>query len=279
MAPRNIINDLYAQQPKMSVTDSKIAQVILADPSKVVNMTIAALAKSAQVSEASVSRFCRNLNREGFHQVKIELAQTAEDQHNYYHDIHADSLTQALENIAANKTAEVDATLKAADTAEVEQMLTWLKQAPVIQCAGAGGTYPVALDAVYKFNQLGFLALSDATYETSMAQTMNLPKNSVLLVISNSGETSNLINQAQYAKQHGVHVIALTNREDSPLGKLADAHVLTAVRQQVFESEYYFSRLSATAAIETLFLLILAQDPAYSDHIQAHEHLIADAKI
>jgi hypothetical protein len=63
------------------------------------------------------------------------------------------------------------------------------------------------------------------------------------------------------------------------LGKLAAVHILTAVRQQVFESEYYFSRLSATAAIEALFLLLLAQDPTYSDHIQAHEKLIADAKI
>jgi DNA-binding MurR/RpiR family transcriptional regulator len=77
-----------------------------------------------------------------------------------------------------------------------------------------------------------------------------------LLVISNSGETAHLINQAQYAKQHGIHVVALTNRDDSPLGKLAEVHILTAVRQQVFESEYYFSRLSATAAIEALILII-----------------------
>lgn len=279
MTQRNIINDLYAQQPKMSATDGKIAAVILADPSLVVNMTIAALAQAAQVSEASVSRFCRNLNRDGFHQVKIELAQAAEAQHNYYHDIHADSTDQALQNIAENKMAEVKATLLGTDSAQIDTLLTWLKQAPVIQCAGAGGTYPVALDAVYKFNQLGFLALSDATYETSMAQTMNLPAGSVLLMISNSGETAHLINQAQYAKQHGIHVVALTNRDDSPLGKLAEVHILTAVRQQVFASEYYFSRLSATAAIEALFLLLLAQDPAYSDHIQAHEHLIADAKI
>jgi DNA-binding MurR/RpiR family transcriptional regulator len=276
---QNIVDVLYSKLPKLSDTDRKIANEILKDPSVVVNMTIAALAKAASVSEASVSRFCRTIDLDGFHQLKIELAKVASDQNSYYHQINATSIDQALQSISQNKVAEVMATLKATPSAQMQQALEALSQASVIQCAAAGGTYPVAVDAIYKFNQLGILAIGDLTWETSVAQTLNLPPHAVLLVISNSGETLNLIKQVKLAKHNGTQVIALTNRADSPIAQLADVHILTAVRQQVFDSEYYFSRLSATTAIEALFLLLLTRNPQFAEHIKRHEEVIAQTKI
>lgn len=275
----NIINNLYSKLPKLSETDQRIAKFILADPSLVVNMTIATLAKSASVSEASVSRFCRTMDLDGFHQLKIELAKIAEDKNNYYHKINGNSLDQALESISSNKVAEVESTLKAMPTDQIELVLDHLTKASIIQCIAAGGTYPVASDAVYKFNQLGLLAISEPSWESSVAQTMCLPEGSVLMVISNSGETKNLIKQVNIAKKAGIYVLAMTNREDSPIAQLSDIHILTAVRQQVFDSEYYFSRLAATTAVEALFLLLLTRNPKFAEHIKQHEENISQTKI
>ena len=65
---------------------------------------------------------------------------------------------------------------------------------------------------------------------------MNAPADALLLVISNSGETRNLITQIKAAQQRGIAVVAITNRKDSPIGLAADYQLLTAVRQQIFES-------------------------------------------
>ncbi len=263
----------------MSDTDHKIAEVVLADPASIVNMTISALARKASVSEASVSRFCKNLDLDGFHQLKIELAKVAEDRYSYYQKVNPDDLLQALKNISDNKVAEIVNTLTSASTATIRQVLNALKRANLIQVAASGGTFPVAADAVYKFNQLGLLAVTDELWETSIGQTMNLPTGAVLLVISNSGETRNLLTQIEVAKSRGILVIAITNRADSPIGLNADLHILTAIRQQIFESEYYFSRVAAMAAIEALFLLLLSGDKDNLQHIKTHEELIAQTKI
>lgn len=61
----------------MSASDQKIAQVVLKQPEQVVNYTISKLATEAGVSDASVTRFCHNLNLTGFHDLKIQLAQNA----------------------------------------------------------------------------------------------------------------------------------------------------------------------------------------------------------
>ncbi len=49
----------------------------------------------------------------------------------------------------------------------------------------------------------------------------------VLLGISTSGNSGNVIKAAEYAKANGIHVVSLTGKPDSALGKLANVDVMT----------------------------------------------------
>lgn len=49
----------------------------------------------------------------------------------------------------------------------------------------------------------------------------------VLLGISTSGKSANVIKAAEYAKASGIKVVTLTGKADSALGKLADVDVVT----------------------------------------------------
>ncbi len=49
----------------------------------------------------------------------------------------------------------------------------------------------------------------------------------VLLGISTSGKSGNVIKAAEYAKANGIKVVTLTGKADSALGKLADVDVVT----------------------------------------------------
>ena len=49
----------------------------------------------------------------------------------------------------------------------------------------------------------------------------------MLLGISTSGKSANVIKAAEYAKANGVQVITLTGKADSVLGRLADVDVVT----------------------------------------------------
>jgi len=52
-------------------------------------------------------------------------------------------------------------------------------------------------------------------------------KGDVLLGISTSGKSANVIKAAEYAKQQGVHVVTLTGKADSALGALATVDITT----------------------------------------------------
>ena len=256
-----IIDTIYSKLATMSASDQKIAQVILKQPEQVVNYTISKLATEAEVSDASVTRFCHNLDLTGFHDLKIQLAQNA------------------TESVSL-QVAEIKATLEHVTEAKLDQVLHFLTESRIVQVSAEGDTYPVAADAVYKFNQIGLLAIdSGGTIETAIAQTMNLSKKDCLLVISNSGEAAGIIKQIKVAKQKGMPVIAITNRDDSPIALLADVHLKTAVRQTVMQSQYYFSRVASMTMIEALYLLLIAGDAGRVEHIKEHEAIISNQKI
>ncbi len=52
-------------------------------------------------------------------------------------------------------------------------------------------------------------------------------KGDVLLGISTSGKSANVIKAAEYAKQHGIHVVTLTGKADSVLGALSTIDITT----------------------------------------------------
>lgn len=274
---QNIIDVIYNKLPHMSVTDKKIAQVILQQSKAVIDYTISQLATEATVSDASVSRFCKNLNIDGFHQLKTRLAQVSDDE-NVSGTID-DDIQSSLKNISNNKNIEISNTLKNLSTKQMTRVLETIKQARLIQVVAEGNTYPVAIDAVYKFNQIGMLAFSDSASETAIAQTLNMCDQDILIIISNSGESKSLIKQLNVAQQQHIKVIAITNREDSPIAQKADFHLKTYVREQIFQSEYYFSRIAASTMIEAIFLLLVGQDKSTLERIAKHEELISDRKI
>lgn len=274
---QNIIDVIYNKLPQMSATDKKIAQVILQQPKRVIDYTISQLANEALVSEASVSRFCKNLSIDGFHQLKTRLAQVSDDE-NVSGTID-DDIQASLKNIANNKNIEINNTLKNLSTDKIAEVMKLIKQAHLIQVVAEGNTYPVAIDAVYKFNQIGLLALSDPAFETSIAQTLNMNFKDILIVISNSGESRSLMKQLEVARQRKIKIIAITNRDDSPIAQKADIHLKTYVREQIFQSEYYFSRIAASTMIEAIFLLLIGQDKETLNKITEHEELISDRKL
>ena len=70
-----LLDSIRTQLDSLSKSERKVALAVLDNPSQTVNQNITALAKSAQVSEPTVVRFCRTLGYDGWHEFKLKLAQ------------------------------------------------------------------------------------------------------------------------------------------------------------------------------------------------------------
>lgn len=261
-------------------SEKKIANCIMERRRDVVDMTVAELSKASGSSDASVSRFCRRCGFKGFYQLKMTLARelSEEPQVSVTNDISREDISQSLQNILANKTEELKQTVAMMEAGNLDQILTVLKNARMIQISAVGNTIPVALDAAFKFNQLGIPTVSGTILETQTAYAFNLTKKDVIMVISNSGASKRLCTLLQGARDNGVTVVAITNNPASSVGRLSDYHITTATREKLLREDFLFSRISATMVVEILYLLLAVSIRDSDRHMRRHEMAIMEDK-
>ena len=278
---KSVINQICASMDTFFETEKKIGNFIIHHPKEIVDMTVGELAKQCQVSEASVSRFCKKIDMKGFHHLKISIAKEmvsqSEDDELSNH-ISVDDLEQSLKNILANKVAELTQTVSMMNSENLQDILKRINNAQNVLFAAVGNTVPVAMDGAYKLNQIGISAVSTPVWETQLAYSYNLSPDDVVIAISNSGESTGVINILEAAKQKKATTISITNSEKSTIAKISDYHITTATREKLFLDEYRFSRVSATMVIEVLYLFLTSMRKEAYDSIIQHESSIAFTK-
>lgn len=279
---QSVVGAICSSYDSYFEAEKKIADCIIERKEEVVDMTVAELARASKTSDATVSRFCRRCGFKGFHHLKMSLAREVMEEKNngvqVSNDISRDDISQSLQNILANKIAELTQTVSMMDAKNLEKILRLIEQASTVQVAAVGNTVPVALDFTFKLNQLGIRAVSGTIWETQMAYTLTLTKNDVVILISNSGTSRRLVTLAKGARENGCQVIAITNNGDSPVAKEADYVLITATREKLLLEDFCFSRVPATMVAEILYLLLESGRPDAKETIRRHELSIADDK-
>lgn len=262
--------------------EKKIADYILDSKKAAVDMTVAELARASGTSDATVSRFCRRCGFKGYQDLKMALAkeimEEERDSLQVSNEIDRGNLPQALQNILANKIAEMTGTIGMLDPDNLETILKILEHARIIQFAAVGNTVPVAMDGCFKFNQLGLCSICSTIWEAQMAGTYNLGPQDVVLIISNSGTSRRLVTLAEGAHENGARIIVITNNASSPLAALSDYQIITATREKLLTGEFWFSRIPAMLIIETLYLLLFVSKKNAAVHIRRHEDAIRPDK-
>ena len=262
--------------------EKKIAKFILNNPKKVVDMTVSELAEISDVSIASVSRFCRKVGLKGFAQLKISLAQELVDTHKsgeVSNDISVDNIPQSLQNILANKITELKQTVNLINTDEFREILEGIRDASRVQVIAVGNTIPVAIDAAFKFNELGIPTTAGTIWETQLSYSFTLGKGNVLIAISNSGESDKVLEAVKIANNNKAMTIGITNSPHSAIGEEVQYHITTATREKLFLDEFCFSRVSASTVIEVIFLFLTEMiENSHKSMIKCEEMFAVDKR-
>lgn len=273
------INVLYDQ---LFDAEKKIAKFILNNPKKVVDMTVSELAEISDVSIASVSRFCRKVGLKGFAQLKISLAQELVDTHKsgeISNDISVDNIPQSLQNILANKITELKQTVNLINTDEFKEILEGIRDSSRVQVIAVGNTIPVAIDAAFKFNELGIPTTAGTIWETQLSYSFTLGKGDVLIAISNSGESDKVLEAVKIANNNKAMTIGITNSPHSAIGEEVQYHITTATREKLFLDEFCFSRVSASTVIEIIFLFLTEMiENSHKSMIKCEEMFAVDKR-
>ncbi|WP_315072866.1 MurR/RpiR family transcriptional regulator [uncultured Clostridium sp.] len=278
---KSVLDKILCVYKELYEAEKKIADYVINQKEKVIEMTVSELAAQSNVSEATIVRFCKKCGLKGFYDLKINIAKDMVKlkDSTVSNKLDSNNIGQSLQNILANKIEELKQTILMMDEREIKKILDIIKNARIVQFAAVGNTIPVAMDGTYKFNQLGISAVTNTIWETQLAFTYTLTKDDVVIVISNSGSAKKLLTLLEIANERKATTISITNHENSPVANESKYHINTSTREKLFLDEFSFSRVSAMVVIEVLYLLLTQDKKDAYNWISQHEQSIADAKV
>jgi len=252
---KSVLTQIEQQLSSLSTAERKVAQLLLDQTHDVAKAALSEIAQLAQVSEPTVIRFCRSMGYRGWPDFKIKLAASLMAGVPYVHSsLHAEDGAAVLAaKVLDNAISALLRVRNDLNPDNIDAAIDLLSRARRIEFYGIGNSGIVAADAQHKFFRfdLATVAYSDSHVQL-MAASMLGPQD-VLVAISHSGRSRELLDAVKLARKNGCPIITLT-ASNTPLADLATV-MLRADTQE--DTEIYspmISRLTHLALIDVLAL-------------------------
>ena len=271
MNSHNLLQSIADAREKLRKSEQKVADYVLTYPSDVIHMRIVDLAKKANVSEPTVVRFCRALNYDGFQGFKLTLAQGLAANANFeqFSFDSADTVTEFKSKIFDSMLGNLINIRDRLNPESLELAISALVKASRVEFFGFGASAPVCTDAQHKFHrlQVSAAAYSDPHMQTISAVTMQ--PDDVVIAVSQTGRTKDLLHTAGLAQQRGATVIALCP-SGTPLAQMANIAIHIDLEEDKDLSALMSSRVIHLIVIDVLAVGVATRlGPDLADHLNS----------
>lgn len=286
--PVSATTAIHQRRSALTPTEQRIATHVLADPKSAVGSSITQLASASGTSVASIARFAQGLGFSGYPDFRLSLAteldRAESDQKRFQvsaGDVSRDDdAVTTVRKIAFAEASAIERTARQIDIAELERCVNAVRAARRIDIYGAASSGLAAHDLEQKLHRAGLVAQARTDQHLALTGAALLNEHDVAVVISHSGRTLEIVQSAEVAKNTGATTIAITNNPRSPLARVCDLVLVTAVSESTFRSGAMASRIAQLAVLDFLFTRIAQADyDTIIDNLQRTYNVVTTHRI
>lgn len=222
----SLVKRIKAAHAQLRPSEEKLADLVLANPTAVVDMTMDEFAARAGVSAPTVARFCAAVGCSGFREFKIRLAQDRSFGLPYVHpDVsETDSMNDIARKVFDRTLSELAVLRQGIGGEGLEKAVGILAQANRIEFYGSGNSGIVAQDLQHKFFRLGIATVAYVDPHVFCMSALTLREGDAVVLVSNSGRNRDILEAAQYALSVGAGVVSITH-PGTALAELSSAAI------------------------------------------------------
>ncbi|HWQ77184.1 MAG TPA: MurR/RpiR family transcriptional regulator [Anaerovoracaceae bacterium] len=275
---KTVIETIRENYHQIFLAEKKVADFILENPEKAVNANVSELANYSGVSDATVIRLCKHIGYDGYYQLKICLSRdlgrmqvtdtdmdnTAEDKVSRLLGSYASGLTAIGKNLDDNKMLEC---------------VNLIKTCKQVHIVAVGNTSPLAQYMGFRLGRLGIKCTYNMVPEYFMNHVNLADADDLIIAISQSGSSKQVVQAMELAKEKGLKIIAITGHECSPVSRLADHLLLSGADEQPFNYYKSYSRLRETAVIDALLHFVTNEETIAANKADIPEIILSEYKL
>lgn len=247
---------------QLNPTERRIAEWLITKGNISKETSLREVAGALDVSEPLLVKVAKKVGFSGFRELRSALLSYFEslpyerDEEITVHD----SLNTVLDKVFNNSIQVLKEAQSVADTTVISQAAKLIFQARRVILFGVGGSASVCQDFEHKLLRIGIISHAYSDFHLMLMVASQLDDNDVVIAISQSGDTRELLNAAQTASTRNAKLICITNDNGSPLSQCSDLSIFSPAMSGPLLGQNAVARIVQLNLLDTLFIAILLED-------------------
>ncbi|AZV55165.1 MurR/RpiR family transcriptional regulator [Clostridium sp. AWRP] len=254
---KDVFSLIRTNYNNLSPTQKNIADYILSNPEKVILYSISDLASECNTSEPTIFRFLKKIGYESYQVFRIKVAQQISDNStkSIYGEIQPDDDINTVKRKVIDLTTDsINDLNNIVDKQQVNLFIDTIIKSKEIIFFGVGASNMIAGDAYHKFLQLGFnVKFCNDPHIMNMIAS-HCHKEDLIVAISHSGESREIKDAVDFAKENNATIASITSYPHSALAKKSDILLLSSSRETEYRSDAMISRINQLVIIDILYV-------------------------
>ncbi|MEY8755605.1 MurR/RpiR family transcriptional regulator [Peribacillus frigoritolerans] len=264
----NLIYGIECSMDKFTKTEEELAHYILQRPEEVCQLTISQIAKKLHISPATITRFCQKLAFSGFNEFRHELKRFV-DLRNTPKNMKNIKQVDYFAKLYQDHLGIIDNTFHITTYDNIQKAVSFLTKANKIHVYGIGSSGIAAQEFKSKFFRIGLTVEAITDPHQSMMDAALSNETSVVIGISISGTTKEVISAVKIAKKQGACILVFTGDKNSELSQLGDLTLLVTSKNSMHMGQNISPLLPLLLLFDLLYTELVAKD--YKNRISIRE--------
>ncbi|HEY3685117.1 MAG TPA: MurR/RpiR family transcriptional regulator [Streptosporangiaceae bacterium] len=252
------LRSLTERMESLAPAEQRVARYILDHPEDSARLTVGGLAAAADSSVATVVRVCKKAGFAGFPDFKMHLVRDlASPLASGYDEVDPDdSRRVVVRKMFAASIASLQETGRLAESQPLHRAVEYIEGADEVTVFGVGTSAYIALDAARRLMRAGVRVSAETSGVDQTVRAALLGRRDLVIAVSNSGATSELIDAVITARTNGAAVVTVTHAPHSPLANISDVVLTVAAQESAYDTEAMAARLATLALLDALFVVL-----------------------
>lgn len=241
------IDRVLAMKDVATKTERKLIDGLLKiNRDELIYLSITELSSKLKVAEATIVRFCKKLGYNGFQDFKLSLSKES----GMMEDTTRNSVVR---RVALQMTDAIEETSRSINYDQCLEIADLMINARRIGAFGVGNSAITAGEVGNVFARIGINVTVTPDPHLQAMVTSNMSSEDLIILISVSGSTKDIIDVAELARKNGVKTVVITCYDHSPLTKYADYVLNSTRREAAYEGGSVSTIVSISFIINVLY--------------------------
>ena len=254
----DVIKFIKQNYDSFTEREKEIADYLILAKDSIIELSARDIAEKTNTSAPTVVRFAKKLGFSSLNEMKLKISINLEKKENARDFKYLDGdldIRGIVCGIRDSIHSVIDDTVSLINEEDLEKAIDLLIKAKNIYVYGVGSSSLVGLDLYHKLARINKTCIVHVDTHLQMASSTLVNEDDVVIAISYSGETKEILRCAENAKSKGTPVISITKScINNKLEKLSDITLKVPAQEKNLREGAISSRTSQLIIIDILYL-------------------------